>query len=159
MKYWTISIVAFFLLINIRPIRADVVNGSFESEDLTGWELVQGSIEVLQASNFSPGIPVPDGDHYVLISNINTDGSALDNDPYSDADGNGSSDNEQTILRQAFTSVSGEVLSFQWSWLTSEEDEGYIFDDIFYVRLDGSIILSGSVYKPLEIPFSPFLTF
>ena len=82
----------------------------------------------------------------MLLSNGPGFSPAPDDTPYSDMDGDGQSDNDLTIVRQTFT-TSGGTLCFTWSWLTNEEDTKQIYDDIFYVLLDGNIILSGSVDK------------
>lgn len=129
-----------------------VVNGSFEN-GLTGWTVVQGNVEVLQATNFNPPITPPHGSFFLLLSNGPGNSPAQDNTPYQDMDNDGQSDNDLTIVRQTFT-TSGGQLCFSWSWLTNEENQPPIYDDIFYVLLNGNVILSGSVDKtPAQSPF------
>ncbi len=142
-------IVLFGLLLQSKTGFTAINNGSFEN-GINGWNIVQGNVEVLESTNFSPTISPPDGTHFLLISNGPGDNStAPDDSPYSDMDNDGQSDNQLTIVSQTFT-TSGGLLCFSWSWLTSEEDEPSIYDDIFYVLLDHNIILSGSVDKTPE---------
>lgn len=137
------------LMVCMGTALADTVNGGFETGDLSGWSTV-GNVEVLQATNFQPNIIPPEGDYFCLISNGYDETSAPDG---IDIDGNGDPENDTTELSQVFTSTDGQ-LCFYWSWLTDEEDQYMIYDDVFAVYLDGNLILSGSVDKSPE--YSPF---
>jgi len=134
-----LGLTLFFSSVFAQPTNLD-----FETGDLTGWT-TQGSIEVLQGSNFTPDITPPEGQYFVLLSTGPGDQSpAPDN---GDLDGDGNDDYDITILSQTFTSGSG-TLSFSWSWLTYEETSVHAqYDDFFLVKLDGTTILSGSVDK------------
>jgi len=71
--------------------------------------------------------------------------------------GNVYSDNDTSTLSQTFTLLSGEVpatLSFKWSFLTAEADEGEPYDDFFMVTLNGTDILHGSVPGLIAAPFA-----
>jgi len=135
-----LTLVLIFLLVEVPSASAQPVNGGFETGDLTGWT-TQGNVEALQASNFNPQIPPPEGGYFTLISTGPGDSPAPNN---GDLDGDGASDNDVTVLSLTFTSGAGG-LSFEWSWLTGEEDGATEVDDFFLVRLDGTTILSGSV--------------
>ena len=140
------------ILFSIPSTSAQPINLGFETGDLSGWSF-QGSVEVLQASEFTPIITPPEGQYFVLLSTGPGDlNPAPDN---GDLDGDGNDDYDVTILSQGFTSDAGTI-SFSWSWLTDEETyTAQEYDDIFLVRLDGVIILSGSVDKtPGQSPFT-----
>jgi len=148
--------VVLVLTLTFPSAYAQPTNLDFETGDLTGWT-TQGSIEVLQGSNIIPAIDPPEGQYFVLLSMGPGDQSpAPDN---GDLDGDGNPDYDITILSQTFTSGTS-TLSFSWSWLTYEETSVHAqYDDLFFVRLDGDVILSGSVDKPGEqSPFTNILT-
>ena len=57
--------VAAVLVVGSTSAAAQVVNGDFETGDLSGWTPSGTSVvEVLQATNFSPDIPQPEGTYY-----------------------------------------------------------------------------------------------
>ena len=151
-----VIVVLLILSLLYCPIQAQPTNSGFETGDLTGWTY-QGSVEVLQASEFTPTIAPPEGQYFALLSTGPGDQSpAPDN---GDLDGDGNDDFDITILSQTFTSETGTI-SFTWSWLTYEETIVHTqYDDFFLVRLDGEIILSGSVDRtPDQSPFPNILT-
>ena len=145
------SLVLVGLLFAVVSSRAEVTNGNFETGNLSGWS-IQGNVEVLQGSNFYPRpIPVPEGEYFVLLSTGPGDSDAPDGSPYLDADENGQTDLDETLLSQTFSVSTLGRLCFYWAWLTAEEDPVKTppyEDDIFYVVLDGNIILKGSADKP-----------
>ena len=122
-----------------------IVNGSFETGDLTGWTVggLGAHVEVLQSSNFDPEIAPPEGSHFALLS---TGPEEINSDSGPDLDGNTYPDSDTATLSQTFTLLSSEIpatLSFQWSFLTSEVHGEY--DDFFMVTLNAADILHGSV--------------
>jgi hypothetical protein len=58
-------------------------------------------------------------------------------------------------MSQTFTIDTPAILSFDFKWLTDEEDQAPQFDDIFHVTLNGTTILSHSVDMP-EVNTSPY---
>jgi len=137
-----------------------IVNGDFETGDLTGRTVggLGAHVEVLQATDFVPNIPVPQGSYFVLLS---TGPDSINPDLGPDLDGNTYPDNDTATLSQTFTLSPGEVpatLSFDWSFLTSEAGPyPEVFDDFFQVTLNGTPILTGSVPTPPATSFvSPF---
>jgi hypothetical protein len=150
----------------------EIVNGGFESGDLSGWIVgsTNGTVEALQADNFDTVISPTEGSWLVLLSNHsgneNTNqvfgssvrtaiGTAVFGNGVTDLDGNSYNDNDIASLAQTFELSAGEIpaaLSFDWSFLTDEGDE---YDDFFMVTLNGIDILHGSVPEATEY-VSPF---
>ncbi len=128
-------------------------DGDFEGGNFGGCWAVGGggSVEVLQAANFTPAITPPDGNWFALISN----GPGAIGGMAGDFDGNGVTDNDGSTLSTSFlvNSVPAE-LCFDWAFLTSEQGSPAAYDDIFDVTLNGASILSGSVNQPGGV--SPF---
>jgi len=140
---WFIIVAVVFVA---APATAQVVNGDFESGDLTGWTPSGTSVvEVLQATNFSPDIPQPEGTYYCLLST----GPANQGGGGSDLDGNGTNEFDIARLRQTFiTPVDDDVITFRWGFLSREADQPAQYDDIFHVTVDGVVVLFGSTNKP-----------
>ncbi|MCW4032560.1 MAG: choice-of-anchor L domain-containing protein, partial [Candidatus Bathyarchaeota archaeon] len=143
-KFGASLTVAIIVLVLMFPsTNAQPTNSGFETGDLSGWSS-QGSVEALQASEFTPAITPPEGQYFALLSTGPGDQSPAPDD--GDLDGDGNNDFDITILSQTFTCETG-TFSFSWSWLTDEEITPSQYDDFFLVKLDGAIILSGSVDK------------
>jgi hypothetical protein len=119
-------------------------NGGFEDGDLTNWSAPDGGVEVLQASDFSPAVGVPEGSFFALLST----GPGAQGRPSGEFDGNGLSENDITTLERTFTVGAGGRVSFRWAFLTSEQFEASPYDDVFEVAIDGIPILQRSVNKP-----------
>ena len=132
---------------------AGVVNGGFETGDLTNWT-TDGSaahVEVLQASNFSASagpLPTPtEGNYFALLCNgpgvvdVNPQGNI-------DLDGVPTPEFDTSILSIDLSLLASDVpatLSFDWSFLTDEaRDAPDSFDDFFQVTLNTVVILAGS---------------
>lgn len=131
-----------------------IVNGDFETGNLSGWTVggLGGNVEVLVADDFTPTITVPEGRHFALLS---TGPGEIDLNLGTDLDGNTSPDNDVATLKQTFTLSSHQVpanLSFRWSFLSAEVDGN---DDFFMVTLNGARILTGSVFRATMF-VSPF---
>jgi len=143
----TVVVISLFAaLASSRDAKADtdtLVNGSFETGNLSGWTIgLGGNVEVLQAGDFSPEIAVPEGSWFTLLS---TGSGEVNLSPGSDLDGNGSPDNDSATLRQAFALLPDQLpatLSFRWNFLSADTAD---YDDFFMVTLDGARILAGSV--------------
>ena len=145
--------VAAVLVVGSTSAAAQVVNGDFETGDLSGWTPSGTSVvEVLQATNFSPDIPQPEGTYYCLLST----GPDNQGGGGSDLDGNGTDEFDIARLRQTFTTpVDDDVITFRWGFLSREADQPAQYDDIFHVTLDGVVMLFGSTNKPGGISTYP----
>lgn len=130
--------------VDILPL--NLPDGGFEEGSLGGCWVVGGggAVEALQATNFSPQIAPPGGSWMALLSS----GGAPVGGLTGDLDGNGVVDNDGSTLTASFVvSDAPTQLCFDWSFLTSEEDEADQYDDFFSVKLNGTVVLSGSVAK------------
>jgi hypothetical protein len=121
-----------------------IVNGGFETGDLSGWTVagLGADVEVLSADSFEPEIAAPEGGYFALLS-TGPGETNLALGP--DLDGNTFPDNDTAALWQTFTLLPNQVpatLSFRWNFLSAEVG-GH--DDFFMVNLNGSKILTGSV--------------
>ncbi|MGD0353800.1 MAG: CARDB domain-containing protein [Dehalococcoidia bacterium] len=121
-----------------------IVNGGFETGDLSGWTVagLGANVEALSADSFEPEIAAPEGRYFALLSTGHGEVS-LALGP--DLDGNTFPDNDTAALWQTFTLLPNQVpatLSFRWNFLSAEVG-GH--DDFFMVNLNGSKILTGSV--------------
>lgn len=156
-------LLAFYLL-SLAPTfvasaSSTLTNGGFETGDLTGWTIGGSAsrVEVLKSTNFSSNIEPPEGTFFALLA---TGPGAVNPISVSDLDGNGANNFDTSTLNQTFTLTERSVFSFQWCFLTEETARGTSFEDIFYVELNGSRILTGSVpgaAPPSQFPDVPTL--
>lgn len=153
---WLISLQVAPLLITAQMVHAQIQNGGFETGNLTGWTATPGSsVEVLQASNFNPVITPPQGSRFCLLStNAGVAGPQ-------DLDGNGTPEYHISTLSQTFTMATVPAsISFAWCFITSEQNWGPVYDDIFQVTLNSEVLLRRSSYKPGGIsPWSDTQTY
>jgi hypothetical protein len=158
---WAVAVLALLIILGASPVLTAaaspdvIVNGDFETGDLSGWTVdgLGAHVEALQADNFNPNIPVPQGDYFALMS---TGCETINASEGPDLDGNTYPENDTGTLSQVFTLSAGEVpatLTFRWSFLTSEYDEEP-FDDLFMVTLNDTDILHGSAPGLTTSPFA-----
>ncbi|MCW4032065.1 MAG: hypothetical protein NWF08_01575, partial [Candidatus Bathyarchaeota archaeon] len=62
-----VAIALMLILFPIPSSYSQPINHGFETGDLSGWSS-QGSVEVLQASEFTATITPPEGQYFVLLS-------------------------------------------------------------------------------------------
>jgi hypothetical protein len=59
------------LALTFPSTNAQPTNSGFETGDLSEWS-IQGSVEVLQSSEFTPAITPPEGQYFVLLRALST---------------------------------------------------------------------------------------
>ncbi|MGC8916447.1 MAG: proprotein convertase P-domain-containing protein [Thermoanaerobaculum sp.] len=123
-----------------------VVNGSFESGNLTGWTVGgTGRVQVISASGVNPNVAPFDGTYYAVLStgpsNVGGTATSLDGE-------GGGNDYDVATLSQTFTVTTAPVtLSLAVMWWTSEGNQGAKFDDLFDVTVNGFPLFRHSVQK------------
>lgn len=122
---------------------SSIENGSFETGDFQGWNTIgDTSIET-----DSLGIFPPDGTYQALISTGDSDagGSVEDADleEFLDLvpgtlDGlSGSDAFEGSAIKQTFTVEAGDIVSFDWNFLTNEGTPSDTFNDTAFLNVNG----------------------
>lgn len=118
-------------------------NGSFETTDFQGWNTIgDTSIETDKL-----GIFPTDGKYQALITNGDSDagGSVVDGDLEEFLDlAPGTLDNlagsdafEGSAIKQTFTVEAGDVISFDWNFLTNEATPSKTFNDTAFLNING----------------------
>ena len=120
-----------------------VDNGSFETGDFRDWNTIgDTSIETNDL-----GIFPPDGTHQALITNGFSDagGSVSDSDLEEFLDlASGSLDGlvggnatEGSVIKQEFTVEAGDIVSFNWNFLTNEATPDSTYNDTAFLSVSG----------------------
>ncbi|MEM7595020.1 MAG: hypothetical protein AAF383_26565 [Cyanobacteria bacterium P01_A01_bin.83] len=120
-----------------------VENGSFETGDFQGWNTIgDTSIETEDL-----GIFLPDGTHQALITNGDSDagGSVVDTDLEEFLDlASGAFDDlvasdafEGSAIKQNLSLEAGDVVSFDWNFLTNENTPDDTFNDTAFLNFGG----------------------
>ena len=122
------------LCVGAGPATAQVVNGTFETGTLAGWTV--GGINAAAAvrtSHFSGGTPpTVEGTWFALLSTGPEDrGGGAQR-----YDANTTNDFDFVSLTQTVTvPFAPAVVSFDWNYPSSEQDQGNEFDDLFDLRI------------------------
>lgn len=134
-------------------------NGSFETGDFTGWEIL-GDASV-QTSAFGSGPTsgtyqallnteaTPDDNYSSLEQFLNLNSGALDRLGNGEVFGG-------SAIRQIFTANAGDTLSFNWNFLTNEELPSANNDFAFVVTLSDTSNLANTyaTFFPSSTPFA-----
>ena len=150
-----------FLLSHSPPTYAVITNGGFETGDFTGWQTV-GDTAVVNAAFGTPpaagtyqalitsGLPSFSGTPDVFLGFEAFFGLAPNSlVNFASALGAFPSINGGSGMKQSFSGNAGEVLLFQWNYLTGDNGSGCC--DFSFVVVDGSISLLGyfgSAFSP-----------
>jgi hypothetical protein len=117
--------------------QADVINGGFESGDLTGWQSV-GHVTVEMEGSIA--IAPPEGDFEALVWNRNRAGAITPIDKVENALGlpKGTLECLSTTqvvggsaMQQTFMASAGETLSFHWAFSTYRDADDPVFHHAF----------------------------
>lgn len=141
-----LGLVGLSALVGASPSQAAIINGGFETGDLTGWLTIGESF--IETSEFGSG--PSEGTYNALLLT----GAAEDGELGSVSDSaiesflglaSGSFDSligadafEGSAIQQTFTAKAGDIFSFDWNFLTNEatpETEG--FNDFAFVSVNG----------------------
>jgi len=150
------------LCLGAMPLGAQtLVNGDFETGNLSGWTLGgQNHAAAVSSANFNPGpLAAPGGTYMAALS---TGPGTLSATTYN-IDGNTANEFDQTSMVQTltFTSATGTAfLSFDWNMPTSEQDQPSQYDDVFDIQstigATTTRLFSGSSCKNDNSSYSPF---
>ncbi len=152
--------IAGLLLCVAVPASAQVVNGNFETGTLAGWSVGgTGNVAAVRTSHFNGGTPpTVEGTWFALLST----GPGDQNGGAQRYDNNSTNDFDFVSLTQTVTlPFAPAVLSFDWNFPSSEQDQGNEFDDLFDLRIGingGPLVQawSGSSCKNNGSTFSNF---
>lgn len=123
-----------------------IVNGSFETGDLSGWTVGgTGRVQVISATGVTSNITPFDGSYFAVLSsgpgNVGGTATSLDGQ-------GGSNDYDVATLSQTFAVTSVPfTLSLAVMWFTSEGDQPASYDDLFDVSINGFPLFRHSVQK------------
>ena len=162
----TVSLVSAATLLSTNPVLA-IVNGSFETGDFTPWATIgdtsieteafgsgptDGDFQALLTTGFG-SVPVSDIETFLGL----TDGSlaTIPNLP------NVGNPTEGSAIQQTFTAHAGDVLTFDWNFLTEEFTSSFdpaLFNDFSFVSIAKMVDGLADTNSPLFIDsLTPFL--
>jgi hypothetical protein len=140
-----------------------VANGDFESGSLASWTAGgTNAAAVIRASDIAtlPAgtvVPQPPGEAATNYFAILSNGPADRGGATQQYDSNTTTDYNLVTLSQTFIlPTAPAVISFDWNFPTSEQDQGDTYDDLFDLRANGTQIWSGSSCKNNGSSYSNF---
>jgi hypothetical protein len=141
------------------PSQAAVVNGSFESGNFTGWEKI--GVAAVDTNDY--GVDPKDGYYQASLATVSTARAAsatsierflgLTHGSLSNL-GNGVA-NSGAAIKQTFTASAGDVVSFDWNFLTDEGTPNYRNNDFAFFSLTGLTELADTKVSFVD-SLSPF---
>src|SRR5262249_40632474 len=162
------------LLCSANPIRASLINGNFETGDLTGWQTI-GQVTVETANSF--GVVPASGQFQALLENHFPGNLGTPVDQLGmflglaagtlDSLGKGAVI-QGSALQQTFTANEGDRLSFAWIFLTNSDLPDPDFNDFAFVSVApalpaqtlsdtfGPLVASDSLFYPSETGYQVF---
>ncbi|MGA9378946.1 MAG: PEP-CTERM sorting domain-containing protein, partial [Phormidium sp.] len=128
------------------PSRAAIINGNFDT-NLDGWNSlgdvgVQNSQALLKTDTVN--------DNYAALEQfLNTAPGGLDKV------GNGEVF-QGSALKQTITAEAGEVLTFNWNFLTNESEQNTEFNDFAFFTINGTPLKLGDTFSSFSSSVTPF---
>ena len=152
------SLVSLSSLLSASPSHAAIINGGFETGDFTGWETIGDAS--IQTSKFgsnptegatqalittAPGLkgfdqPSFSGQNSVPAKSLETflglTPGSLNQISNSDVSYSKRKATESSAIKQTFTANAGDVVSFDWNFLTNEDTPEPSFRDFAFVSIN-----------------------
>jgi hypothetical protein len=148
----TLGMASALLLGTPGPTRAAIINGGFETGDFTGWS--QTGATSIRTSSYDSG-PTEGSYQALIINGSPASGASV---PTADLEaflgltagtlsglGNGTV-TEGSAIKQGFSAAAGQVLSFDWNFLTNGGTPGGITNDFAFFTLNVVGILADSTF-------------
>jgi len=132
-------------------LSASFMNSGFETSDLTGWESI-GDVSVIDAT---PGVEPPEGTYHALLETntgisdtevtffLGLPGGTLDTLIGLDA-------TDGSAIKQDIEVAAGDVLTFQWDYLTNEAPADSQYNDFAFISIvDQTNAVLADTFSPL----------
>jgi hypothetical protein len=139
-----LSLFTGFFLFTPSLARAGFINGGVETGDLIGWN----SLGQVSVENFgSSGVVPPQGNYqaFLLTHPPGLAGASADSLETFLGLSSGSLDNvvdgfaiQGAALTQTLSGKAGDVISFEWNFLTSRDNLASVFNDYAFMTINGS---------------------
>lgn len=146
-------------------VQAAIINGSFETNDFTGWSTIGETNVVTSTIGSNP----TEGDFQSLLVTASVN-SMVDQIfiemflgiPIGSLDTLGNGDaTEGSAIKQTFTAQAGQVLTFDWNFLTDELDfdnNPLTFNDFAFISLMGPTVSELQKLADTSFSLRPFAT-
>jgi len=152
----TAGVMGLTTLLTMASAQAATVNGGFETGDLTGWNAIGNTS--IQTSGYGSG--PAEGSFNALLSAPADNSDALPSEletfldlSLGSLDGINGPIYHGSAIKQAFSAEAGQVLTFQWNFLTNESQDS-TFSDFAFVSIQ-SLTKLGDTSSSLFASQSP----
>jgi len=143
-----VSLISLSSILSTRPAQAAIINGGFDTGDFSGWTTlgdvsVQASLQaLLKTENVN--------DNFAELEQfLGLAPGALD------TLGNGEVF-EGSSIKQSFTANAGQVLTFDWNFLTDETASNPDFNDFAFLTINNSLSELADTFSTFSTSQTPF---